>query len=386
MKSVVFLVLAITASALTKPKGPRAFKEKQVLESTTRHLKSMCKDAKDVQEGEWISLKQNEYAAAPEGSGCNPQKMMWEPTKCKLPYHSDEVAKREGRVVFVGDSITETSARSFAWFYDKLWAKDLNSCSYQKEDVKLKVKPQLTKAGFNSVAQAQTLQYMEETGFRKNHHWWGCNTSVAYVPTDTPPPKEAVKGFMFALKNFAKPPLNANDTIVVNWGMWAKEKSEWWGDSMKLMMKEYATWKKAKTAPKLIWREVSPTHWGAGVFTYTKELFEKTQTTKGCSPAGGPKQMEHQMQKKDSFPLKNNNMFKDAVKEAGLAIDGVNIEFLPVWRGTAERYEDHQPLTKYQIETGQTIDCTHYCTHGNVNRFWNSALLATISNMKEREI
>jgi hypothetical protein len=386
MKLFVFVALFISASALKVEKPKRGFKEKQVVASTTRASKSMCKDAKDVQEGEWVSLKQDEYAAPPEGAGCNPQKMMWEPSTCKLPYHPEEVAKKSGRVVFVGDSITDTSARSFAWFYDKLWAKNLNACTYQKDDLKLKVKPQLMKAGFNSVQTTQTMQYMEETGFRKNHHWWGCNTSVAYVPTDTPPPKDAVKGFMFALKNFAKPPLGANDTIVINWGMWAKEKSEWWGDSMTLMLKEYKKWQESKTAPKLIWREVSPTHWGAGVYTYTKELFEKTQVTKGCSPAGGPKQMEHQMSKKDSFPLANTNMFKAAVKEAGLTVDGVNIEFLPVWRGTAERYEDHQPLTKYQTQTGQHIDCTHYCTHGNVNRFWNSALAAVISGMKEKEV
>merc|ERR1719316_1770617 len=167
---------------------------------------------------------------------------MWEPSTCKLPYHSDEVkfAKKRGRVMFVGDSITDTSARSFAWFYDKLWAKNLNACTYQKEDLPKKVKLQLMKNGYNSVATAATIQYMEETGFRKNHHWWGCNTSVSYVPTDTPPPKDAVKGFMFAMKNFAKPPLNANDTIVLNWGMWAKENSDWWDDSMKSMMKEYA--------------------------------------------------------------------------------------------------------------------------------------------------
>jgi hypothetical protein len=288
--------------------------------------------------------------------------------------------------VFVGDSITDISARSFAWFSDKLWSKNLNACTYQKDDLKLKVRPQLLKAGFNSVVTAQTIQYMEETGFRKNHHWWGCNTSVQYIPTDTPPPRDAVKGFMFAVKNFAKPPLGKDDTIVMNWGMWAKEdKDGGWANSMELLMTEYKKWQKAGTAPKLIWREVSPTHWGAGVTTYSKELYDKTQTTKGCSSAGGPKQMEHQMSKKDSFPLQNNMMFKDAVKKVGLKVDGKQIEFLPVWRGTAERYEDHQPLTKFQLETHQTIDCTHYCTHGNVNRFWNSALVAVISSMKEKD-
>merc|ERR1719191_2624959 len=169
---------------------------------------------------------------------------MWEPKTCILPYHSEEVPKaKRGRVVFVGDSITDTSARSFAWFYDKLWAKNLNACKYEKDDLKLKVKPQLMKAGFNAVTTSQTMQYIEETGFRKNHHWWGCNTSVAYVPTDTPPPRDAVKGFMYALKNFNKPPLGPKDTIVINWGQWAKDKSaDFWGDSMKLMMKEYAKW------------------------------------------------------------------------------------------------------------------------------------------------
>jgi len=307
-------------------------------------------------------------------------KMMWEPTSCKLPYHSDETTKSPGRVVFVGDSITDTSARSFAWFKEKLWSKHLNGCTYQKADLKAKVRPQLLKAGFNSGTVADTVKYMEEQGFNRNHHWWGCNTSVSYVPTDKPPPSNSVKAFMFALKNFGAEPLGPQDTIVLNWGMWAKDDADW-GDSLKQMMKEYAHWEKAKTAPKLIWREVSPTHWGASTFQFNKKDFESTQTSKGCSAPGGPKQIEGGMKNKDKFPLKNNMMFKDAVKEAGLKIDGTNIEFLPIWRGTAERSEDHQPLTAYQIKTGATIDCTHYCTHGNVNRFWNSALSAVISGM-----
>lgn len=364
-----------------------------MLASTTRKTKQFCKKAQDIEQGLWVSLKEEEYAAPPEGAGCNPQKLMWEPNTCKLPYFSNETKKSPGRVVFVGDSITDTSARSFAWFYDKLWAKDLNACTYQKADVQKKVKLQLLKSGITPFQLKETQKYIEENGFDRNHHWWGCsaNVSVSYVPTDAPPPRDAVKGFMYALKNFGSKPLGPEDVIVLNWGMWVdkgekegKMKAEEWGPSMKLLMQEYKEWKKAGTAPKLIWREVSPTHWGANVYEYSKELYDKTQITKGCSPAGGPKQMEHQMKKADSFPLKNTNMFKESVKAAGLKVDGKDIEFLPIWRGTAERYEDHQPLTKYQIDQGQKIDCTHYCTHGNVNRFWNSALVAVISSMKDK--
>lgn len=384
MKLLV-LALFVSASALMGPGKKRDLREIQ-LQKSTRESKSFCTKASELQTGSWVSLKEGEYAEAPAGNNCNPMKMMWEPNNCKLPYHSEEIKKQSGRVVFVGDSITDISARSFAWFKQKLWSKDLNSCTYQKEDVQKTVRPKLLKAGFNAAAVATTLQYMEEQGFRKNHHWWGCNASVQYIPTDQPPPQSAVKPFMFALKNFGKTPLGPDDTIVMNWGQWAKEDKGEWGPSMKLLMKEYAKWKEAKTAPKLIWREVSPTHWGAGVYEYSQKLYDATQTTHACAPAGGPKLMEAQQKRPEQFPLKNNNLFKEAVKDAGLEIDGVNIEFLPVWRGTAERFEDHQPLTKYQIDQGQKIDCTHFCVHGNVNRFWNSALVAVIGSMKDKQV
>jgi len=385
MKFLV-LTLVVSSSALLGPKKSK-FDLMSVQASTTRSGKQFCTNGKDIEQGRWVSLKEGEYAEAPLNSGCNPAKMMWEPNTCKLPYHSDETSKKAGRVVFVGDSITDTSARSFAWFHDKLWAKDLNGCKYEKADLKTKVRPQLLKAGFNSGTVADTVKYMEEQGFNRNHHWWGCNTSVSYVPTDKPPPASSVKAFMFALKNFGEKELGSDDTIVLNWGMWAKNEtdSKEFGEGVKALMKEYAQWEKAKTAPKLIWREVSPTHWGANTFEFNKKDFASTQTSKGCAAASGPKQIEGNMKNKDKFPLKNTMMFRDAVNAAGMKIDGANIEFLPIWRGTAERAEDHQPLTAYQIKTGATIDCTHWCTHGNVNRFWNSALTAVISGMKEKD-
>jgi len=395
MKLLLFaLVVSSSALLIPKKKGPggRNLHQKKVEATTTREDKAFCKSASEIGSGSWVSLKEDEYAKAPEGSGCNPQKMMWEPNTCKLPYHSNETPmKKKGRVVFVGDSISDTSARSFAWFYDGLSAKEHNACKYEKEDLQKKVKLQLMKGGFNAATIATTTEYLEEQGFRKNHHWWGCNTSVSYVPTDTPPPQGAVQAFMFALKNFGSKPLGPEDTIVLNWGQWAQtnglDKSEaQWVPSMKVLMKEYAKWQEKKEAPKLIWREVSPNHWGANTFTFNKKDFEATQTSKGCSPAGGPKMMQHQMNNKNQFPLRNTKLFQNAVKEAGLKIDGVNIDVLPIWRGTAERYEDHQPITKYQISTGQSIDCTHFCTHGNVNRFWNSALVATISGMQEKNV
>lgn len=392
MKFLIVLSLLVGGSALsTKKPGKQGWKQKEmkVLASTTRSKKQFCKNAKDIEQGFWVSLKEDEFQSPPEGAGCNPERMMWEPQTCKLPYHSNETKKTPGRVIFVGDSISDISARSFAWYYDQLWAKDLNACTYQKADVGKKLKLQLLKGGFNAMTVADTQKYIEEQGFNRNHHWWGCsaNVSVSYIPTDTPPPQNTVKAFMFAVKNFGAKPLGPQDTIVLNWGMWADKGDETWGASMKAFMQEYKQWMQAKTAPKLIWREVSPTHWGADTQTgYSKDKYEMSQITKGCSPAGGPKQMEHQMKKTTQFPLKNTNMFKDSLKATGLKVDGVNIEFLPIWRGSAERYEDHQPLTKYQIDNGQKIDCTHYCTHGNVNRFWNSALGATISAMKEKEV
>merc|ERR1719272_1474437 len=96
--------------------------------------------------------------------------------------------------------------------------------------------------------------------------------------------------------------------------------------------------------------------------------------------------MAAQMKKKGEFPLSNTDMFRHAVRAAKLKVDGTQIDFLPVWRGSAERYEDHQPLSKYQKEHKATIDCTHFCVHGNVHRFWNSAIVTVISSMKEKEL
>jgi len=392
MMKLLVLSLVLSASALLMPKKPGSTRVKganlkQVLPSTTRNLKSFCTSGNEIQKGAWVALKETEGYQAPVNNGsvqCNPQKMMWEPSDCKLPYHSDDISKRSGRIVFVGDSVTETAARSFAWFYGNL-SSTLNDCKYEKQDLQLKVRPQLLKANFSQTQVNDALNYIETTGFRKNHHWWGCKENVAYVPTDAPPPKGTAKAFMFALKNFHSKPLGPDDTIVLNWGHWEKDDLfGQWPEEMSLVMKQYAAWQKEKTAPKLIWREVSPMHWGANTAgAYSKAAFKETQTTEGCSPTG-EKLIEHQMTKVGEFPLRNTNMFKTALKSAGLKIDGVNIEFLPIYRGSAERYEDHQPLTKYQKSIGSTIDCTHFCVHGNVQRFWNSALLSVISGMKDK--
>jgi len=192
---------------------------------------------------------------------------------------------------------------------------------------------------------------------------------------------------LYAVKMFGERPLSSQDTLVINWGAWEKEdKKGEWADNLDIFMKAYADWRKEGDAPRLIWREMSPMHWGANGGAYSKDSFKETQTTLGCSPAGGPKQIEAQMSRKAEFPLRNSDMFRHAVRQAHLQIDGDHIEFLPIYRGSAERYEDHQPLSKYQKATFATVDCTHYCVHGNVHRFWNSAILSVIAGMKAKEI
>jgi hypothetical protein len=383
MKLMLGLCLIIGSSALKmKIEKPPAMALKALAHSSTRSAKAFCKDASQIQNGTWVLLEEGEYQAAPKV--CNPELMMWEPETCKLPYHSNEVGQNLGRVVIIGDSITDNAARSFAWFYGESQGKERNACQYSKGNFKSKIQPQLEQINLKQSQVSDTLNYIEANGFRKNHHWWGCDSNVMYIPSDSPPPSNAVRGFMHAVKHFSKEPLGPQDTIVLNWGAWEKEDKEGaWSGNMKGFMKEYAKWQKEKTAPKLIWREMSPMHWGADGGKYTKQAFKDTQVTNGCSKMG-LKQIERQMQNKNEFPSSNTRMFKNALKEAGLQIDGVNVEFLPVWRGSAERYEDHQLLSKYQKANHATIDCTHYCVHGNVHRFWNAALVSTISSMKEK--
>merc|ERR1719375_881750 len=99
--------------------------------------------------------------------------MMWEPKTCKLPYRSAEGdMKKPGRVVFVGDSVSDTSATSFAWFYDQSSQKRSHKCSIEKEDMFVKIQPQLQKAGFEKKTVEHTMQFLQSSSFRKGHMWW----------------------------------------------------------------------------------------------------------------------------------------------------------------------------------------------------------------------
>lgn len=382
--------------------------------------KPLCKTGKEwaawpVGEGGKWKPAQDEFnkdvlpAARKFEAGCKYEKLLaYEPKNCRLPTHPDDVPQKPRRVMFIGDSVMDNSATSFTWFYQKEFRMGGNRkpCLFAKDEME----KHLRQAGrFDKKTINDAVHFMVKQGVNnkkgKGHNWWGCqNSTVMYAPvlTFTEQNPEVIKAFMYTVKTFGEEPLGPQDVMVMNWGLHgvadggtgrlAKMDKEW-TPALTLLMKEWAQWKKEGTAPKLIWREVSPQHFpnpgggwkptqtsnpGGGIMDFFNLGTKKNEVAANknevaakneCAPIGD---MNKRVVDHTTLPLRNNNMFKKAVEDAGLSVDGKDIEILPVWRATAERFDEH-PIN----------DCTHYCIYGSAYQYWNSALLATASNMLE---
>jgi len=366
-------------------------------------VKPLCMKASDMAGypvgpgGKWKVESEKKYDPMPEAFargpnrgiqvGCTYDKfMLFEPKTCRLPSHKDDVPVKPKRVVFMGDSVMDQSAASYSWFAQKEnRITDQKPCGFMKEEMN----EHLEKSGlFSKETIKDTVHWMVQQGGNNNkngHIWWGCkNSTVAFVPVLTLEPKnpEVIKALMYTVKTFHdQGPLGPEDVIVMNWGLHGLKDGKKtnlvrmdkeWTPALTLLMKEWKAWKQEGAAPKMIWREVSPQHFaGGGNWNEGIDLKQK------CAAMGALN-----LQAKDAtrFPLRNDNMFKKAVEEAGLEVDHHDIEILPVWRASAERFDEHP-----------NGDCTHFCQYGAVNRYWNSALLSTASGMlkaapKQKEI
>merc|ERR1719160_593445 len=357
----------------------------QVSPDTVKDIeKPLCKNASEVGGGgKWKSVKETQVSRLPNlkergyQKGCSYDKFMtYEPPTCKLPTHLYEVQKRPKRVMFVGDSVTDYHAQSFSWYYQ---GENRNvqkkPCTFVKEDWQKHLKA----AGrFDQKTIDDTVLWMEKQGGnngKNGHLWWGCkNSSVLYAPALTLEIKnpEVVKAWMYMVRTWVKKPLDDQDVLVMNVGLHGLKDGFYknldhmdrkWTPIITGMLNEWKEWKKEKGgAPKLIWRQVSPQHW-QGDSGYWKP----NQIEKKCQAISTLKSQE---KKQDKYPSRNNDMFAKAVEGAGLEIDHKDIEVMPIWRASADRFDEH-PIA----------DCTHYCSFGAVPRYWNAALLVTASGM-----
>lgn len=379
--AVVALALCPWATALRMTPGGMKLKEHE-----PDHKLPICKNTEDLsQRGKWVKLDQKvfdkNFIKPGQQPGCKEERKMWQPNNCNLPLAAKDVKSKPRRFVFIGDSVQDISAESFAWFIDR--STPNKNCSYTGDTMKTK----LLKQGFSQQTTDHTVEFIQRQ-LTKGHRWWGCSKKdkVSYIPMHRMPDMHAENMFpalMFAIKHFGEQPIGKEDVLVVNWGlhytnMQHAKKAEMAKatTSLKLILDEYAKWEKQGDAPKLIWRQVSPQHWGGLDGTYSN--FHEVLPT--CHAIAGPKALDNLMKRTDVFRHRNDKMFEDAVEKAGLKIDGEKIAVLPVWRASAERFDEHVSATSEKAEA----DCTHYCTHGAVNRLWNSGLLALCQDMKQK--
>jgi hypothetical protein len=343
----------------------------------------ICGGNKDLsQKGKWVKLNDKQYTEnfKPPGQqfGCQVSKLMWQPESCSLPQKASDITMQPRRTVFIGDSVQDVSAESFMWFLEK--KQPHKNCSFTDE-----LKPKLVDQGYSSATADHTVKWIQNQ-LTKGHRWWGCSDKVSYIPMHRMPDShshEMIKALMFAVKNFGDEPLGPEDVIVLNWGLHytndKKDGQEKSINDLKAILDEWALWDKAGDAPKLIWRQVSPQHWGGVDGTWSPHHESSTS----CSPIalGKANRLDLMAKRTDGFKHRNDMMFEEAVQKANLKIDGTKIAVLPIWRPTAERNDEHIGQTYEHA----TADCTHYCTHGPVNRLWNSGILTLYQDMRKSE-
>jgi hypothetical protein len=325
--------------------------------------------------------------------GCKNEQatMFYEPKSCSLPRFASDVSARPKRVLFVGDSTVDGQAQGFAWFFDKLRPQDYNKCNHPIWKMREIASKDLAAAGFSDEEVKATDAFIGKQNAGRNkfniHDWWGCNSSVGFALADKPPPKTAAKAFMHTVRNFWAEPLGPEDVVVMNFGVWMDKKQAVFKqkeidqsdednkESMKIMMEQIKSW--GKDAPKFIWREITPSHWNSWDGYYTQQAFRSTLLQ--CKPVTN-KNLELLAKKPSGLRGRVNAMFMQAITDAGMAVDGVNVEYLPVFQAAVQRVDDHPT----QWDNPTKPDCTHFCQRGSVNRFMNSAILSVASGMMQR--
>jgi len=366
--------------------------------------KPLCDKASQLQDdGKWEHWNGREHSFAMDYGqpGCkkDAELMQFEPSSCVLPLHANEVTVRPRRTIFIGDSVQDSQAQAYAWFQNEQAPQDVKKCMHPLWRMAQNLKESLPKADFSEGEVKATTDFVKNQNKGKAwnlHEWWGCNSSVSFALADKPPPAEAVKGYMHAVRNFhVDGPLGPDDVIVMNFGLWMDAKMDTKGgkgkgegvkidqtdpqmkNSVKLMLEEIQGWSKTGGAPKVVWREITPSHWNSWDGYYTKTA---SQTTLNQCKALTEKNRALLAKKSTGLRGRSTAMFMDAAAEAGLAVDGVNIEFLPVWRAAVQQPDDHPK----SWDNSGSVDCTHFCNQGTVNRFLNAALLTTMSGMIQR--
>jgi len=408
MKLLLVLLVFGTDALVKQEKKPATVKAVEVKAS----VKPMCDKGAQLTEGRWANVGKRAHSQemdyAQEGCptlGKNDAALMvYEPQNCSLPLFSKHVEKMPKRVVFIGDSISDAHAQSFAWFLDETRPDDYKKCKHNIGEMRALIKANLTSAGFSEEEVQATDAFIgsQNAGKKWNlHEWWGCQSKTAFILADKPPPQKAVKGFMHAVRNFYEEPLGPDDVVVMNFGVWlgstvqpytdllqkknkgkAKAKAKAGlsldaeTESIKLMMEQVKSW--GKDAPKLIYRETTPGHWNSWDGYYTPEAFRSTFNQ--CKRLG-PKELALVQTKPHGLYAKTTLMFHEAAEKAGMAIDGVQLEYMPVYNAAMQRSDDHAVM--FGDHFGKR-DCTHFCARGPTNRFMNSALLALASGMLKR--
>lgn len=383
MKKILLITLLLINDVLhaakpgtgnTKKKGP-----------AREQKKPLCKTQEQIDQiGQWINLKKNWIISTPKDwkqTGCpTKNNLFYELPDCSLPYTPDEVVHKPRRVVFMGDSLTDIHAESFAWYFTGELPE--RSCKFGAPQMF----QMLLSAGFEDKDAAKTVNWLNQQLRWEKHVWWGCSKNVSYIPFHRLPAlsegKAVFRAVMHIVKNFGSRPLNKDDVLVMNWGLHMSSNDriieKFWTPAMEQFINEWKEWRREGDAPKLIYRQVSPQHWGTDDGVYSPESFAGARPGQECADFRDEQHIEEILKNEDTFPSRNDQMFNDALARAGLMTDETDVALLPIWRATAARSEEHPTLNMRK-------DCTTYCTHSSVTRFWNSALLALIDGMAEKQ-
>jgi len=340
--------------------------------------------------GTWREMSQWEVQSwnRPEESHCKfnfsnegrDAYMVYTPSSdCVLPALRGHVDVKSKHVRFLGDSLSRHFAQAFYSFTTS--SRDVLSAAYGP------YRCNVSAAGIHNILSGGKFSKASITWavarLSTTQQVYGCGTNVSHIPMASA--WNVSQEFMDALVTGifdSGTPLGPEDVLVVNWGLWP-------GAVLGLtkFMRSFVKIAERKGAPRLIWRQTSPSHWPGG-----GDFYKGAHIATQCVPRD--RESEAKYSHVDREPHKSDSAFFAAAQAAGLAVDGRRVAFLPIFRASVARHDEH-PISHFynssqvwrerRILGGTSrVDCTHYCLSSSVYRFWTSSLVSAIHSMVER--
>jgi len=376
--SVPFSIFPTAVSQMWEPDKPLCSAEQIGVGGTWREMSQ-----REVQS--WNSPKERHCKFNFSNEGRDAYMVYTPSSDCVLPALQGHVDVKSKHVRFLGDSLSRHSAQAFYSFTTSEYHYAVERWPWHLLDGPYKCN--VSAAAIHNILSGGNLSKASITWavarLSTAQRVYGCGTNVSYIPMATA--WNVSQGFMDALVTgilYSGTPLGPEDVLVVNWGLWP-------GAVLGLtkFMRSFVKIAERKGAPRLIWRQTSPSHWPGG-----GDFYPGAHVATQCVPR--ERESEANYSHVDRAPHKSDSAFFAAAQAAGLAVDGMRVAFLPIFRASVARHEEH-PISHFYNSSqvwrerralGGTsrVDCTHYCLSSSVFRFWTSSLVSTIHSMVKR--